>query len=89
MTRDISYIEMLLTERWRQKREQILDRDNHQCRNCGNGNNLQIHHRQYHLDPKTGMKREPWDYDNQYLITLCDTCHEAGHQQYQIPFFKH
>lgn len=79
---------MLLTERWKQKREQILERDNRQCRNCGFANNLQVHHRQYHINSKTGFKREPWDYDNKYLVTLCNSCHEAGHQQYQVPNFK-
>lgn len=88
MTKDITYIEMLLTERWRQKREEILKRDNHTCCNCGTVRNLQVHHRQYHIDSKTGLKREPWDYANRYLITLCEECHEAGHQQYTIPSFK-
>lgn len=88
MAKDITYLEMLLTERWRQKREEILDRDNHKCRNCGNSQNLEIHHRQYHRDNKTGLKREPWDYDNKYLITICHQCHEAGHKQFNIPVFN-
>lgn len=88
MAQDITYVEMLLTERWKHKREQILERDNRQCRNCACTNNLQVHHRQYHINTKTGFKREPWDYDNKYLITLCNSCHEAGHKQYQIPNFK-
>ena len=88
MVHEISYVEMLLTERWRNKRELILERDKHQCRNCGSTNQLQVHHRQYHIDTKTGFKREPWDYNDKYLITLCDQCHEAGHKQYKIPSFK-
>lgn len=88
MAKDVTYIEMLLTERWRQKREQILDRDTRKCRNCGHGQNLEVHHRQYHIDSKTGLKREPWDYDNQYLVTLCHNCHELGHEQFTIPKFK-
>jgi 5-methylcytosine-specific restriction endonuclease McrA len=88
MVKDVSYAEMLLTERWKQKRKGILDRDNRTCRNCGCKQNLQVHHRQYHSDIKTGLKREPWDYNNKYLITLCDSCHEAGHKQYTIPNFK-
>lgn len=88
MNKDITYIEMLLTERWRQKRVEILDRDNHKCRNCGGDQNLEVHHRQYHRDSKTGLKREPWDYDNKYLIVICHNCHEAGHKQYKIPIFN-
>ena len=88
MAKDISYVEMLLTERWRQKREEILERDNRKCRNCGKSQNLHVHHRQYHIDSKTGLQREVWDYDNKYLVTLCETCHETGHQQYKVPNFK-
>ena len=88
MQKDVTYIEMLLTERWRRKREEILDRDNRKCRNCSCSQNLEVHHRQYHIDTKSGMKREPWDYDSHYLITLCNECHEAGHKQHNIPVFK-
>lgn len=88
MVKNITYLEMLLTERWRQKREQILERDSRKCRNCGNGQNLHVHHRQYHIDAQTGLQREPWDYENKYLVTLCEKCHETGHKQYKIPNFK-
>ena len=84
----MTYLEMLLTERWRSKREEILDRDKRKCRNCGCEQNLEIHHRQYHRDNKTGMKREPWDYDNKYLITMCHDCHEIGSKQYITPVFN-
>lgn len=75
MAKDITYLE-------------ILDRDNRKCRNCGSGQNLEVHHRQYHRDNKTGLKREPWDYDNKFLITICHGCHEIGHEQYKIPVFN-
>lgn len=88
MAKDITYIEMLITERWRSKRKEILERDNRKCRNCGCGKNLEIHHRQYHRDSKTGLKREPWDYDNKYLITMCNVCHETGTNQFTIPVFN-
>jgi len=88
MTKDITYLEMLLTERWIQKREEILERDSRKCRNCGSGQNLEVHHRQYHKGNNTGLKREPWDYKNRYLIAICRECHEAGHKQYKIPVFN-
>ena len=88
MAHEISYVELLLTERWRNKRETIIERDKHKCRNCGSAKHLEVHHRQYHIDTKTGFKREPWDYDNKYLVTLCDQCHDAGHKQYKIQSFK-
>lgn len=88
MLKDVTYAEMLLTERWRQKRKEILDRDGRKCRNCGENTNLQVHHRQYHIHGVTGLKREPWDYSNYYLVLLCRKCHEAGHKQYKIPVYN-
>lgn len=89
MTTTITYQELLLTEPWKRKREEILNRDKRQCCNCGAKGQLQVHHRQYHIHPVTGEKRYPWEYANVYLITLCDQCHMKGHQQYKIPVFKH
>jgi 5-methylcytosine-specific restriction endonuclease McrA len=85
---DMAYIEKLLNEKWRIKREEILSRDNRMCKNCGSISNLEVHHRQYHINTKTGLKRDPWDYENIYLVTLCNTCHKSGHKQYSIPIFK-
>jgi 5-methylcytosine-specific restriction endonuclease McrA len=82
------YAEKLLSKMWKTKREEILQRDNRKCCNCGSASNLQVHHRQYHINVKTGTKREPWDYKNNYLVTLCNSCHENGHKQYNIPIFK-
>lgn len=88
MVKNITYPEMLLTEKWRSKRKEILERDSHKCRNCGNIQNLEVHHRQYHRDNKTGLKREPWDYNNKYLITVCHNCHKIGHEQYKVYIFN-
>ena len=79
---------MLLTKRWKDKREIILMRDDRKCRNCGNKQHLQIHHRQYHRNRITGLLKEPWDYLNRYLITLCNKCHEAGTKQFKVPVFN-
>ena len=80
---------MCLSPRWRIKRELILKRDQGKCRNCGSREKLQVHHRQYHYDSKTGFHEDIWEYKNKHLITLCDKCHEAGHKIYKIPSFKH
>ncbi|RZK13242.1 MAG: HNH endonuclease [Flavobacterium sp.] len=84
----LTYSEMLLSERWKQKRQTILERDMRRCRNCGCNKNLHVHHRQYHTYGKTGIKKYPWEYATKYLVTLCESCHAAGHKQYQIPIFK-
>jgi 5-methylcytosine-specific restriction endonuclease McrA len=88
MIETITYNKLLLLEPWRRKREVILRRDKNKCRNCGSAKQLQIHHRQYHVHPVTGDKRDPWDYDNRFLVTLCETCHASGHKQYSIRTFK-
>ncbi|MCB0537544.1 MAG: HNH endonuclease [Bacteroidetes bacterium] len=81
------YHQLLQHPKWRLKRVQILSRDNYTCQNCGAKYHLIVHHKQYHTDTVSGKKIAPWAYQNKYLVTLCDTCHKAGHQRYQIPFF--
>ncbi len=78
------YHQLLQRPEWKAKRLEILDRDNHVCKNCGSTENLQVHHKQYHFF-KNGRIRNPWEYEGVYLITLCHRCHEAGHKKYIIP----
>ncbi|OYU56713.1 MAG: HNH endonuclease [Chitinophagaceae bacterium BSSC1] len=88
MVTEVSYLEKLQTTCWKEKRALILMRDANKCRNCGSSNNLQVHHRQYHINKITGQKSDPWNYNNKYLITLCNSCHEIGHKLYKVPYFK-
>jgi 5-methylcytosine-specific restriction endonuclease McrA len=83
-----SYADYLAMPQWRMKRLQILKRDNKQCRSCGSKDSLHVHHRQYHTQRKTGIRKKPWEYENRYLVTLCASCHRNGHLQYQIPVFS-
>jgi 5-methylcytosine-specific restriction endonuclease McrA len=82
------YGELLQRSEWSQKREVVLKRDGHRCLNCGSENNLQVHHRQYHRHVRTGSYKKPWDYKDQYLITLCFDCHKVGHKYYKVPIFN-
>ncbi len=84
----LQYQNLLKCPDWKKIRIEILNRDNQQCKNCGSKENLQVHHRQYHINVKTDQKKNPWDYNHKYLITLCEECHEAGHKRYTIPVFK-
>ena len=81
------YQYLLAQPEWQNKRKAILERDGNRCRNCGSMEHLEVHHRQYHIDKANGSKVVPWNYEDQYLITLCDHCHQLGHQKYQIPVF--
>jgi 5-methylcytosine-specific restriction endonuclease McrA len=81
------YNTLLKSPRWLEKRKIILARDNNKCRCCSATTGLQVHHRQYHVSKQTGQKKLPWEYQNKYLITLCEKCHTAGHEKFKIPSF--
>lgn len=81
---NLSYSELLILPEWKNKRISILKRDNNRCRCCNSINNLEVHHRQYHISNSTQKKKLPWEYDANYLITLCESCHKKGHILYKI-----
>jgi hypothetical protein len=48
-----------------------MERDEFACVICyDNESTLNVHHCYY------GKKRDPWDYDNDHLMTLCEECHK-------------
>lgn len=75
----------LFDPRWKSKRKEILDRDNNKCVICKSGDNLQVHHRQYHFSRMMNVFKNPWEYENRLLITLCESCHQKGHRLYKVP----
>lgn len=69
----MTYAEKLKDPRWQKKRLEILERDNWKCMLCGDKDStLHVHHLFYYNG------QEPWDYDNEALITLCEDCHEEA-----------
>lgn len=65
-----SYSDKLKDPRWQKKRLEILDRDNFTCRICKDSSEtLHVHHLEY------VKGKEPFDYDNDWLVTLCKFCH--------------
>lgn len=65
-----NYSELLKDPRWQKKRLEILQRDNWACTVCRNTERtLHVHHTRYLYN------KDPWDYDDMHLITLCDSCH--------------
>jgi len=79
------YQQGLEDPRWKQLRLKVIERDGNQCRICGQRTELQVHHRQYHKDKATGEWSQPWEYHPFFLITVCNSCHSTGHQQFPIP----
>lgn len=47
------------------------------CESCGTKENLQVHHLFY------DASRELWEYSNEDVCVLCDTCHKEMHAQLQ------
>lgn len=66
----MTYIEKLKDPRWQKKRLKILERDGFKCVMCGcETETLHVHHKFYLKN------KDPWDYDDKYLTTLCEACH--------------
>ena len=72
----MTYLEKLKDPRWQKKRLEILQRDEWICQCCfDTESTLNVHHRIY------SKNKEPWDYDNKYLLTLCEECHAEEKNQ--------
>lgn len=66
----MTYADKLKDPRWQRLRLEVFDRDNWECKFCGDaGETLHVHHKSY---SKTG---NPWDSSVAELITLCVHCH--------------
>lgn len=66
---------------WRKRRSEILKRDNHACVKCGCKVDLQVHHLIYQY----GFNL--WEYKDECLITVCQSCHEQIHREQPITSF--
>jgi hypothetical protein len=68
----MTYAEKLKHPLWQKKRLEIFERDNFACRFCGSKDKTLIVHHSCYLPHS-----EPWDYNNLFLYTLCESCHET------------
>lgn len=72
------YREKLKDPRWQKMRLKIFERDKWTCRNCEDKEtSLHIHHIFYESD------KDPWDYPENSLITLCKDCHQEEAESYK------
>ena len=68
-----NYSEKLKHPKWQRKRLEIMQRDNFKCQLCGDSENeLHVHHIEY-------SDGEPWEIENEKLITVCGACHKIYH----------
>jgi hypothetical protein len=66
-----AYSAKLRDPRWQKMRLKILERDEWSCNICGDDTStLHVHHRHYLVGA------EPWEYPEELLTTLCESCHE-------------
>lgn len=73
-----TYSEKLKDPRWQKKRLQILNRDEFTCQKCyDDESTLHVHHLHYFKG------REPWEINSDFLITLCENCHNSEHEYFQ------
>lgn len=69
-----TYAELLKDPRWQKRRLEILTRDKWTCRACDDTKEtLHVHHLRYDYDI------EPWEANDDDLVTLCETCHQGVH----------
>lgn len=67
----MTYAEKLKSPKWQKRRLQILERDNFTCTLCADSETtLHVHHLRYFKN------RNPWEYEDGDLMTLCEDCHE-------------
>ena len=65
----MTYAEKLKDPRWQKKRLYVLERDEWTCQYCGDTKTeFHVHHKRYNGNP--------WDADDDDLITICRHCHE-------------
>jgi 5-methylcytosine-specific restriction endonuclease McrA len=68
------YEDKLLDSRWLKKSKSIKQRDCYRCTKCRSRDRLEVHHKVY------VSGRQPWEYDDRYLVTLCNKCHAKVHE---------
>ena len=73
MNDKVYYGEKLFDPRWIEKKKKIMNRDNNQCVICKKTTGkLHVHHKQYHFIKRLQIHVEPWNYNDNLLITLCE-----------------
>lgn len=70
-----AYAQKLKDPRWQKRRLEILSRDEFTCQMCFDSESTLVVHHRYYV-----WGREPWDYNDDFLVTLCQDCHEAEHE---------
>jgi len=69
--RRAEYLQKLRDPKWQRRRLEIMQRDEFACTKCDDTTStLNVHHKYYRFGA------EPWEYPDEALVTLCETCHQ-------------
>lgn len=72
----MAYFEQLRSPMWQRRRLEIMSRDEFKCQVCyDHESTLNVHHKHYIKG------RMAWEYSDDELVTLCESCHEDMHAQ--------
>ena len=80
------YSFLLERREWRAKRLKIIARDNYSCKGCGRHQGPDVHLQVHHLHYIYG--RDPWEYKDSELVTLCESCHSQEHSDHLVPVYR-
>lgn len=82
-----TYEELLTKQEWYDFRKKVIyDRGGYVCEYCKKKHNLQIHHKLYYKKPDK-EKIEPWLYNMDEVLLLCDNCHKSIHKKNRIKVY--
>lgn len=74
-----TYYEKLKDPRWQKKRLEVMQLRDFCCEVCGDSTSpLNVHHKEYFKNA------EPWEYENEQLAVLCESCHEHHHDSFDL-----
>lgn len=81
MSDQTAYQKILNRKEWQDKSHEIKTRDNLKCQafNCTTPHSvLEVHHLDYFSN------KDPWNYPDDMLITLCHDCHKKENNRYLL-----
>ena len=81
--RGYTYEQLLHTDEWNEKRQQILQQHDYHCDWCGTTRNLQVHHKYYSKCPDN-RRVYPWVYKDDAFMVVCENCHKKYHSKYKV-----
>ena len=81
-----TYNELLTKQEWYNFRNKVINDRGYICEFCKKKHNLQIHHKLYYKKPDK-EKIEPWLYNMDEVLLLCDNCHKSIHKKNKIKVY--